>query len=98
MRIPVRSIAGLVFDEMWHPFYCFQYFSVIIWVAGDQYYTYAGGAARSSGRRAISARQHHDSHHDSRRHLHLSPAPFSLSSVKRQRIAMSCLAPPLTPR
>jgi cation-transporting ATPase 13A3/4/5 len=41
MTIPVKSIATLVADEMWHPFYVFQYFSVIIWVAGDQYYVYA---------------------------------------------------------
>jgi cation-transporting ATPase 13A3/4/5 len=41
MRIPVKSIAALVADEMWHPFYVFQYFSILVWVAGDQYYTYA---------------------------------------------------------
>jgi cation-transporting ATPase 13A3/4/5 len=41
MAIPVKSIAALVADEMWHPFYVFQYFSVVIWVAGDQYYVYA---------------------------------------------------------
>lgn len=41
MNIPVKSVAALVADEMWHPFYVFQYFSVIIWVAGDQYYIYA---------------------------------------------------------
>jgi cation-transporting ATPase 13A3/4/5 len=41
MSIPVKSVAALVADEMWHPFYVFQYFSVIIWVAGDQYYIYA---------------------------------------------------------
>ncbi len=35
MRIPVKSVALLVFDEMWHPFYVFQYFSVMIWCAGD---------------------------------------------------------------
>lgn len=41
MAIPVKSVAALIADEMWHPFYVFQYFSIIIWVAGDQYYTYA---------------------------------------------------------
>jgi hypothetical protein len=41
MSIPVKSVAALVADEMWHPFYVFQYFSVIIWVVGDQYYIYA---------------------------------------------------------
>eukprot|EP00879_Flechtneria_rotunda_P018825 GHRR01019759.1.p1 GENE.GHRR01019759.1~~GHRR01019759.1.p1 ORF type:complete len:982 (+),score=342.10 GHRR01019759.1:311-3256(+) len=41
MKIPVKSIAALVANEMWHPFYVFQYFSVIVWVAGDAYYTYA---------------------------------------------------------
>jgi cation-transporting ATPase 13A3/4/5 len=41
MSIPVKSVAALVADEMWHPFYVFQYFSVVIWVAGDQYYIYA---------------------------------------------------------
>lgn len=41
MRIPVKGVAALVADEMWHPFYVFQYFSVVIWVAGDQYYIYA---------------------------------------------------------
>lgn len=41
MRIPVKGIAALVAEEMWHPFYVFQYFSVVIWIAGDQYYTYA---------------------------------------------------------
>ena len=24
MRIPVKSVGRLVFDEMWHPFYVFQ--------------------------------------------------------------------------
>lgn len=41
MRIPVKGVGALVADEMWHPFYVFQYFSVVIWVAGDQYYIYA---------------------------------------------------------
>lgn len=41
MSIPVKSVAALVADEMWHPFYVFQYFSIIIWVVGDQYYIYA---------------------------------------------------------
>jgi len=41
MAIPVQGILALVADEMWHPFYVFQYFSVIIWMAGDAYYTYA---------------------------------------------------------
>lgn len=41
MKIPVKSIAVLVAEEMWHPFYVFQYFSVIIWIAGDEYYVYA---------------------------------------------------------
>jgi magnesium-transporting ATPase (P-type) len=41
MRVPVKGVAALVADEMWHPFYVFQYFSVVIWVAGDQYYIYA---------------------------------------------------------
>lgn len=41
MAIPVRSVAALIADEMWHPFYVFQYFSIIIWVAGDSYITYA---------------------------------------------------------
>lgn len=41
MAIPVKSVASLVADEMWHPFYVFQYFSILIWVAGDAYYTYA---------------------------------------------------------
>lgn len=41
MAIPVQGILALVADEMWHPFYVFQYFSVVIWMAGDAYYTYA---------------------------------------------------------
>lgn len=41
MRIPVKSLASLVFDEMWHPFYFFQYCSIFIWVVGDAYYTYS---------------------------------------------------------
>ncbi|KIZ00480.1 hypothetical protein MNEG_7481 [Monoraphidium neglectum] len=41
MRIPVKGVARLVFDEMWHPFYVFQYFSIVVWVAGDNYWTYA---------------------------------------------------------
>lgn len=41
MAIPVKSIVSLIADEMWHPFYVFQYFSIIIWVVGDNYYTYA---------------------------------------------------------
>lgn len=24
MRIPVKSLPMLIFEEMWHPFYCFQ--------------------------------------------------------------------------
>jgi len=24
MRIPVKGVAKLIFDEMWHPFYVFQ--------------------------------------------------------------------------
>ena len=31
MPIPVKSIPALVFDEMWHPFYVFQYFSIVVW-------------------------------------------------------------------
>ncbi|EFJ40236.1 hypothetical protein VOLCADRAFT_108270 [Volvox carteri f. nagariensis] len=41
MAIPVKSIPMLVFHEMWHPFYVFQYFSILIWVVGDNYYSYA---------------------------------------------------------
>ncbi|GFR50065.1 hypothetical protein Agub_g12207, partial [Astrephomene gubernaculifera] len=41
MSIPVKSIPMLIFDEMWHPFYVFQYFSILIWVVGDDYYSYA---------------------------------------------------------
>ena len=41
MVVPVRPLASLVFDEMWHPFYVFQYFSVVVWVAGDSYWSYA---------------------------------------------------------
>ena len=31
MPIPVKSIPQLIFDEMWHPFYVFQYFSIYVW-------------------------------------------------------------------
>ncbi|GLI67792.1 hypothetical protein VaNZ11_012078 [Volvox africanus] len=41
MTIPVKSIPMLIFHEMWHPFYVFQYFSILIWVVGDEYYSYA---------------------------------------------------------
>ncbi|GIL56505.1 hypothetical protein Vafri_11862 [Volvox africanus] len=41
MTIPVKSIPMLIFHEMWHPFYVFQYFSILIWVVGDAYYSYA---------------------------------------------------------
>lgn len=41
MAIPVKPVARLIFDEMWHPFYVFQYFSVVVWVVGDAYWTYA---------------------------------------------------------
>jgi cation-transporting ATPase 13A3/4/5 len=41
MPIPVKSIAAIIADEMWHPFYVFQYFSIVVWVAGDAYYTYS---------------------------------------------------------
>ncbi|PNW86612.1 hypothetical protein CHLRE_02g093700v5 [Chlamydomonas reinhardtii] len=41
MAIPVKSIPMLIFDEMWHPFYVFQYFSILIWIVGDAYYSYA---------------------------------------------------------
>lgn len=30
MKIPVKSIGALIFHEMWHPFYVFQYASIII--------------------------------------------------------------------
>ncbi|GLC61164.1 hypothetical protein PLESTB_001725200 [Pleodorina starrii] len=40
MAIPVKSIPMLVFNEMWHPFYVFQYASIIIWIVGE-YYTYS---------------------------------------------------------
>jgi len=41
MLIPVQSVPMLIFNEMWHPFYCFQYFSIIVWIVGDQYYSYS---------------------------------------------------------
>ncbi|GIL93414.1 hypothetical protein Vretifemale_20808 [Volvox reticuliferus] len=41
MMIPVKSIPMLIFHEMWHPFYVFQYFSILIWIVGDAYYSYA---------------------------------------------------------
>lgn len=41
MRIPVKSLGTLIHNEMWHPFYVFQYFSIFIWIVGDQYYTYS---------------------------------------------------------
>ena len=28
-------------SQMWHPFYVFQYFSIVVWVWGDQYYSYS---------------------------------------------------------
>ncbi len=31
MPIPVTSVPMLIFHEMWHPFYCFQYFSIVVW-------------------------------------------------------------------
>ncbi len=34
MAIPVTTIPQLIFTEMWHPFYVFQYFAVIIWIVG----------------------------------------------------------------
>lgn len=34
MAIPITSIPMIIFKEMWHPFYVFQYFAVIIWIVG----------------------------------------------------------------
>jgi len=42
MPIPIKSIAAIIADEMWHPFYVFQYFPIVVWVAGDAYYTLLG--------------------------------------------------------
>lgn len=41
MWVPVASIPNLVLSEMWHPFYVFQYFSVLVWIVGEAYYTYS---------------------------------------------------------
>lgn len=41
MAIPVKSLGSIIFDEMWHPFYVFQYFSILVWIIGDQYYSYS---------------------------------------------------------
>jgi hypothetical protein len=30
MAIPVASMPSLIFAEMWHPFYVFQYFAVLV--------------------------------------------------------------------
>jgi hypothetical protein len=40
MAIPVKSIPTLVFDEMWHPFYVFQYFAVLVWLV-EAYFTFS---------------------------------------------------------
>jgi hypothetical protein len=34
MAIPITSIPMIIFKEMWHPFYVFQYFAVVIWIVG----------------------------------------------------------------
>lgn len=41
MRVPVKSVPALALSEMWHPFYVFQYFSILIWTAGEAYYSYS---------------------------------------------------------
>lgn len=41
MKIPVKSLSEIIYSAMWHPFYVFQYFSVLVWIFGDNYYSYA---------------------------------------------------------
>ena len=41
MTIPVSSIPELMVKEAVHPFYVFQYASVVIWAVCDQYYAYS---------------------------------------------------------
>eukprot|EP00201_Polytomella_parva_P017069 CAMPEP_0175055658 /NCGR_PEP_ID=MMETSP0052_2-20121109/10211_1 /TAXON_ID=51329 ORGANISM="Polytomella parva, Strain SAG 63-3" /NCGR_SAMPLE_ID=MMETSP0052_2 /ASSEMBLY_ACC=CAM_ASM_000194 /LENGTH=628 /DNA_ID=CAMNT_0016320545 /DNA_START=102 /DNA_END=1984 /DNA_ORIENTATION=+ len=41
LPVPVRSLAALIVDEMWHPFYVFQYFSVLLWMIFEAYYSYS---------------------------------------------------------
>lgn len=41
MAIPVPTIPHLMLKEAVHPFYVFQYASVVIWAVCDQYYAYS---------------------------------------------------------
>jgi magnesium-transporting ATPase (P-type) len=40
ISVPIPNIINLLFDEVLHPFYLFQLFSVILWYV-EVYYTYA---------------------------------------------------------
>ena len=40
ITVAVPSIGAILFDEILNPFYCFQFFSVILWFI-DEYVTYA---------------------------------------------------------
>lgn len=41
IKIDVKSIPTLIFEEISDPFYIFQLFSVILWFGFEQYYAYA---------------------------------------------------------
>lgn len=40
MTIPVRSFYDILLTEALHPFFCFQYFAIIVWSIQD-YWIYA---------------------------------------------------------
>eukprot|EP00049_Salpingoeca_infusionum_P012298 m.223966 g.223966 ORF g.223966 m.223966 type:complete len:1274 (-) comp15146_c0_seq2:2266-6087(-) len=40
--VPVKSYTKLLFEEVLSPFYLFQFFAVLLWCLGEEYYYYAG--------------------------------------------------------
>ena len=65
MTIPVPSIPHLMLKEAVHPFYVFQYTSILIWAVCDQYYAYSVCIALISAFSIISSAI--ETHRNSRR-------------------------------
>jgi cation-transporting ATPase 13A3/4/5 len=42
--LPVPSVASLLFNEIFHPFYVFQMYSVVLWIL-EEYWYFAGAIA-----------------------------------------------------
>ncbi|KAG2500541.1 hypothetical protein HYH03_001317 [Edaphochlamys debaryana] len=94
MAIPVKSIFTLIFDEMWHPFYVFQYFSILIWIVGDAYYSYAVCIAAITWFSIVSAAV--EAHRNMKRLADIAHFECDVDVIRGgcvQRLASSCLVP-----